>query len=198
MIQRDPSVQAYHFIYTTPDDPRAEPLTAGLRDEYATRYHDLAAQRTEPDEMEKYAPAQFSPAAGGNFVLLLDDGQAIAGGAFKRHPDPDTAEIKRVWTHPDRRRQGLAARVMHELEAQAARQGYRQLYLTTGSRQPEAIQLYLSLGYTALENLANITTVRIGLPFVKRLATPDTTESDPAQAQQALDSAAETSGSVQT
>ena len=66
-----------------------------------------------------------------------------------------------------------------ELEAQAARQGYRRLYLTTGSRQPEAIQLYLSLGFTAQEDLAKVTTVRIGLPFVKRLAPADMTPSEP-------------------
>ena len=84
-----------------------------------------------------------------------------------------------MWTHPQRRRQGLAVRVMHELEAQAARQGYRRLYLTTGSRQPEAIQLYLSLGFTAQEDLAKVTTVRIGLPFVKRLAPADMTPSEP-------------------
>ena len=165
----DLSSQAQRFVYTTPEDPRAEPLIAGLREEYAHRYRDLIAQRTGPDEMEKYAPELFTPAAGGNFVLLLDHGQTIAGGAFKRHPDPGTAEIKRVWVDPQRRRQGLAARVMQELEAQAVRQGYGRLYLTTGSQQPEAIGLYLSLGYTALEDLAAVTTVRIGLPFVKQL-----------------------------
>lgn len=170
---------AYLFVYTTPDDPRAAPLLAGLRDEYLNRYRDLVAQHTGPNELEKYEAALFSPAAGGNFLLLLDQGQVIAGGAFKRHPDPDTAEIKRMWTHPQHRRQGLAARVLHELEAQAARQGYQRIYLTTGSRQPEAIQLYLNLGYTALADLSAITTVRIGLPFVKRLAPLDTPESDP-------------------
>ena len=37
-----------------------------------------------------------------------------------------------------------------ELEAQAARQGYSRIYLTTGFRQPEAVGLYLNYGYTAL------------------------------------------------
>ena len=164
--------QAQRFFYTTPDDPRAEPLIVGLREEYLSRYRDLVARHTGPNELEKYEPALFSPAAGGNFVLLLEQGQTIAGGAFKRHPDPDTAEIKRMWTHPARRRQGLAARVLHELEAQAVRQGYQRAYLTTGSRQPEAIELYLNLGYTALVDLSTVTTLRIGLPFVKRLAPP--------------------------
>ncbi|SCU80231.1 Acetyltransferase, N-acetylglutamate synthase [Cupriavidus necator] len=172
MTHREPSLQAGQFVYTTPDDPRAAPVIDGLRNEYASRYHalaGLAARSTEPNEMDKYASALFSPEAGGNFVLLIQDGQAIAGGAFKRHLDAGTAEIKRVWTHPERRRQGLAARVMHELEAQAVRQGYQRLYLTTGSRQPEAIQLYLGLGYTALEDVTALSTVRTGLPFVKRL-----------------------------
>jgi len=175
----DPSDQGQRFVYTTPDDPRAEPLIAGLRQEYLSRYRDLIAQHTGPNELEKYESALFSPAAGGNFVLLLEHGCAIAGGAFKSHRDHGTAEIKRMWTDPVRRRQGLAARVLHELEAQAVRQGYQRLYLTTGSRQPEAIQLYLNLGYSALVDLSTVTSVRIGLPFVKRLVPPDSPDSEP-------------------
>jgi ribosomal protein S18 acetylase RimI-like enzyme len=63
-----------------------------------------------------------------------------------RH-DERTAEMKRVWTHPDHRRQGLARRVMAELEAEAAGRGYQVVTLTTGARQPEALGLYLALGY---------------------------------------------------
>ena len=35
-----------------------------------------------------------------------------------------------------------------ELEARAAAQGYTTVELTTGARQPEALNLYLGLGYT--------------------------------------------------
>ena len=58
-----------------------------------------------------------------------------------------TAELKRIWTRGDLRRQGLAQRVLQQLETLALAQGYRRLYLTTGFRQPEAVGLYLSNGY---------------------------------------------------
>lgn len=64
--------------------------------------------------------------------------------------DEETAEIKRVWTSASHRRQGLSRRVMGALESSVAERGYRRIYLTTGPRQPEAVKLYLSLGYTPL------------------------------------------------
>lgn len=169
MSDRAASASPDTFVYTSPDDPRAAPLVAGLRDEYAERYREFDVNRTEPVEMDKYGPDLFSAQHGGAFLLLLRADRAIAGGAFKRYPDDETAEIKRVWTDAGHRRQGLARRVMDELEAQARRQGYRRLYLTTGIRQPEALALYLGMGYTPLFDVEHLPTVRIGLPFVKAL-----------------------------
>jgi hypothetical protein len=40
--------------------------------------------------------------------------------------------------------------VLAELERIAASQGYSRVYLTTGPRQPEAVALYASAGYTVL------------------------------------------------
>jgi GNAT superfamily N-acetyltransferase len=68
----------------------------------------------------------------------------------RRHPDPGTTEFKRIWASRDHRRQGLARRVLAELEAQAVRQGYTRVYLGTGPRQPEAVALYQTSGYTLL------------------------------------------------
>lgn len=157
------------FIYTTPLDPLARPLIDELSHEYESRYGEFYQQDGGPREMDKYAPELFSPAQGGNFVLLLRDGRAIGGGAFKRHDDPHTAELKRVWTHSAQRRQGLAGHVLQELEAQALRQGYARLYLTTGFRQPEAVGLYLRHGYTALFDTSLPHETYRHLPFEKWL-----------------------------
>lgn len=159
------------FIYTTPLDPLAQPLVQELTSEYDSRYGEFYQQDGSPREMDKYPPELFSPAQGGNFVLLLRHGQVVAGGAFKRY-DEDTAELKRVWTHSQWRRQGLARLVMVELEAQVQRQGYRRIYLTTGFRQPEAVGLYLGHGYSALFDRAAPAGTYRSLPFEKRLA-PD-------------------------
>ncbi|WP_251274914.1 GNAT family N-acetyltransferase, partial [Enterobacter hormaechei] len=84
----------------------------------------------------------------------------------------DTAEFKRIWTLPGLRRQGIARRVLQELEEQAARQGYRRVFLTTGFRQPEAVGLYLSHGYTALFDLDADPESIAHLPFEKHLRAP--------------------------
>ena len=59
-------------------------------------------------------------------------------------------EVKRMWTHADHRGRGLAKRVLAELEAEARRRGATRVVLSTGPRQPEAVRLYLSTGYTPL------------------------------------------------
>jgi GNAT superfamily N-acetyltransferase len=130
-----------------PDDPRAAPLFAELATEYDTRYGDLFGGASE--ELTRYPAEEFLPSSG-ELVLLLEDGVAVAGGAFRRHADPDTAEVKRMWTATTHRRRGLARRVLTLLERRAAQRGYRRMYLTTGPRQPEARDLYLAAGWTPL------------------------------------------------
>lgn len=85
--------------------------------------------------------------------MLEREGEIIATGAYKPK-DSHTAEIKRIWTHPALRQQGLAAKVVQELERRAVLAGYSHIYLTTGFRQPEAVRLYLSQGYDAQFDLA--------------------------------------------
>ncbi|MER8692047.1 GNAT family N-acetyltransferase [Mesorhizobium opportunistum] len=154
------------FRYTTPLDPRAAPLIEALTWEYTTRYGDYFGEPGE--EMRRYPAELFAP-PDGNFLLLMRNGAAIAGGAFKRY-DERTAELKRVWTHIDLRRQGLARTLLIELELQAARQGYTRLYLTTGFRQPEAAGLYLNNGYTALFDTSVDPEIHGTLPFEKDIS----------------------------
>ncbi|WP_237153936.1 GNAT family N-acetyltransferase [Oryzibacter oryziterrae] len=139
------------FIYTTPLDPRARPLIEDLIFEYDSRYGEFFDREGAAAELNRYPPQAFAPPTG-NFLLWLRDGETIAGGAFMRYDD-STAEFKRIWTRRDLRRQGLARRLLVELEEQALRQGYSRIYLTTGFRQPEAQNLYLTNGYSALFDL---------------------------------------------
>lgn len=156
------------FVYTTLLDPRAQPLIDELGKEYESRYGELMREASEPPEIQRYPAELFTPAQGGNFLLLLREGRTVAGGAFKRH-DGHTAEFKRIWTRSDLRRQGLARAVLVELEAQATRQGYQRVYLTTGFRQPEAVGLYLGHGYRRLfDPTADLEQLR-KLPFEKQL-----------------------------
>lgn len=134
------------------DDPRVRPLLDELALEYDTRYGDLFGRGAAAEELNRYPAGEFR-APDGALLIIQENGASVAGGAFRRH-GPDTAEFKRIWTHSAHRRRGLARFILTELEALAARRGYRKVYLTTGPRQPEAKHLYLNTGYTAQFDLS--------------------------------------------
>ena len=90
-------------------------------------------------------PADFSPPTGG-FLGLYEDDRPVAGGGVKRLTD-SIAEITRMYVVPDRRGQGLARRLLVELEALARELGYTVVRLDTGNQQPHARALYDSTGY---------------------------------------------------
>ena len=167
---------------TSPQAPEAKPLLESLIEEYDARYGHLAHRKGGARaEIERYPAHAFAPPFG-DFLLLQRDGETIAGGAFMSHDD-ETAEIKRVWARSDLRRQGLATKVMVALEERAAALGYSRAYLTTGFRQPEAVNLYLSLGYRPLFELSADLSLYLSLPFEKyigsRLGEPSTTPVTP-------------------
>ncbi|CCH34704.1 GNAT family N-acetyltransferase [Actinosynnema sp. NPDC047251] len=148
------------------EDPETLPLKQELTAEYVARYGEGARE-----EMTRYDPALFAP-PDGVLLLLVEDGAAVAGGAFMRY-DERTAEFKRIWTHSGHRRRGLGRRVVAELERVAAEFGYRRVFLTTGPRQPEAKGLYLATGYTALFDV-DADPLDVGhLPFEKHLPEDD-------------------------
>ncbi|MFH8572188.1 GNAT family N-acetyltransferase [Streptomyces sp. NPDC017993] len=159
-----PRTTAVTVLHTTVSDPLARPLLDALTYEYSTRY------QKPVDLSQEYPAAEFTPPRGA-FLLLLEDGSPVAGGAYRRY-DARTAELKRIWTHSAHRRRGLARRVLEALEQDAAQRGYRRLYLTTGPRQPEAKGLYLAAGYRPLFDLSAAPETIGPLPFEKHLENP--------------------------
>ncbi|HPX36728.1 MAG TPA: GNAT family N-acetyltransferase [Mycobacterium sp.] len=139
------------FRSVSQDDELARPLLAELAEEYGSRYGD-APERVLRG-LVNYPAHEFDPPHGGMLVGLLDS-VPVTGGAFRRYGSVDsveTAELKRIWTGSRHRRKGYASLLLDALEAEIIERGYRQVYLTTGHRQPEAEALYLSRGYTRLE-----------------------------------------------
>lgn len=147
--------------------PDAEPLIEGLILEYDGRYGAASRPGGARSEIYRYPEGLYRPPIG-DFLLLQRDGRTIAGGAFMSHDD-ETAEVKRVWTDPTLRRQGLAQRIMLALEESAAGLGYTRTYLSTGFRQPEARALYLKLGYRPLFDPAADPSLYRSLPFEKHI-----------------------------
>jgi putative acetyltransferase len=61
------------------------------------------------------------------------------------------AEVKRMYTQPTVRRQGVATALLRHLEGEARRAGHSVLRLETGMYQAEAIEFYLRAGFEPCE-----------------------------------------------
>lgn len=152
--------RALQVRHVTVGEEALRPLLEGLAEEYHSRYG-------SNDELTRFPGSDFAPPDGA-FLVLVEDGVTVAGGAFRRY-DETTAELKRIWTHPDHRRRGLGMVVVRELEEEAARRGYRRIHLSTGPRQPEATRLYVAAGYRPLFDLTADPETIGGLAFEKPL-----------------------------
>lgn len=86
-----------------------------------------------------------------NCIVIYIDEKPAACGAFKKFAD-DTVEIKRMYTHPDFRKRGLATAIVTELEAWAKEIGYEKAVLESSLEQNEALSVYEKGGYQRIPN----------------------------------------------
>lgn len=134
----------YEVLHTEADEPAATPLIAGLLAEFTARTGADALADFDQEHRDGFAPW-----LGGDLLVLRKDGETVAGGAFRRY-DSNTVQLDWLWTRPDRRRQGLAGRVVAELEYTAAWRGYQRSYAVAGPGRPEVRALLPARGYTPL------------------------------------------------
>ncbi|MEM6283467.1 MAG: GNAT family N-acetyltransferase [Chloroflexota bacterium] len=110
---------------------------------------DLMRAMYGPDEeFGEIAQAQVTPPAG-LFLVARLNGEAV-GCAALRQLKPDIGEIKRMFVRDAARGQGVATRLLRQLEQQARDAGYAQIWLETGIYQPAAIHLYEREGYVRM------------------------------------------------
>lgn len=128
------------------DDPQALALVAAMVDEVSELYG-----RIDVPGAPSATPEDFSAARGGGFLLVVEDGVAIAGGGLKRLDD-EACEIKRMFVVPSARGRGHASRLLEGLEDEARRLGYRIARLDTGEHQPQAQAMYERAGYAPIGN----------------------------------------------
>ena len=102
------------------------------------------------------------------FVVAREDDAAVGCGALRRR-SAEIAEVKRVFVRRAFRGQGIARAIMAALEQLARAAGFNEIWLETGLRQPAAIRLYESLGYTRIADFGDYKDDPLSVCLGKRL-----------------------------
>ncbi|MGW5864733.1 GNAT family N-acetyltransferase [Streptomyces sp. NPDC055239] len=146
-IQSPPQRPSVELRPTPFDHPDAVKLNDRVQLEYAVRYGDEG-------DVTPLDPAMFTAPLGLYLLAYDENGTPLATGGWRGHEKNDEgyadgdAEIKRMYVTPEARGLGLARRILAALEDDARSAGRTRMVLETGTKQPEAIALYTSTGYT--------------------------------------------------
>ncbi|MDV4145144.1 GNAT family N-acetyltransferase [Shimia sp. FJ5] len=130
---------------TDPQHPDAVACLEAYYAELAARFEtgfDVSLSR-DPDAADMRSPR-------GAFLVAYRDDAPI-GCVGLKGSDKGYAEVKRLWVSPDARGLGLAKRLMDATETAARALGIVTLRLDTNSSLPDAVRLYQSTGWTALD-----------------------------------------------
>lgn len=114
-------------------------------------FEELAARFEEGFDLaagNKVTEAEMTPPAG-FFVVARKEGRPVGCAALLRLSD-ETAEIKRMWTAPVARGEGIARRMLETLERIARDAGFRTLCLDTNRALKEAHALYCRQGFSEI------------------------------------------------
>ena len=128
------------LVKTNSDNPDFKKLSA-LFDEYL-----VDIDGDERDFFAAYNNVQLD-----SVLVVYENSQAIGCGAFKIY-DTHTAEIKRMFVHPNYRNKGVANLLLSELESWATQCGFTSFILETSPKLTNAIKLYKKNGYQLIPN----------------------------------------------
>ena len=145
------------LVRTNSDHPDFKMLTA-LFDEYLI----------DIDGDEKDFFAQYNQIYIDNVVVCYDGGTAVGCGAFKEY-EPNVAEIKRMFVHPEHRNKGIASKVLSELENWSKENGFTKAILETSFKLTNAIALYEKFGFQITSNYGQYAGVESSVCMSKTL-----------------------------
>ncbi len=103
-------------------------------------------------------------------IIAFENGIPVGCGAIKEY-SADTMEVKRMFVPLNMRGNGIASKVLRELEKWAQELNYTKCILETGKRQPEAIALYKKNGYVIIPNYGQYQNIENSVCFEKLLLT---------------------------
>lgn len=101
-------------------------------------------------------------------IVAYIDNKPVGCGAFKEF-NKNSVEIKRMFTNPDARGNGIAGTVLKALEIWAKELQYNTCILETGIRQVEAVSFYKKSKYKIITNYGQYATMENSLCFEKEL-----------------------------
>jgi len=101
-------------------------------------------------------------------VVACLDAVPVGCGAIKHFTDV-AMEVKRMYVLPTKRNEGIATVLLKDLENWTTELKYKKCLIETGSRLPEAIQLYKKNGYQLIPNYGQYIGVDDSLCFEKVL-----------------------------
>ena len=101
-------------------------------------------------------------------IVAYIDNKPVGCGSFKEF-NKNSVEIKRMFTKPDARGNGIAGKILQELESWAKTLNYNACILETGIRQIEAVQFYKKNNYKIIANYGQYLNMDNSLCFEKEL-----------------------------
>lgn len=134
------------------DHPMVAPLIAAQQAEIAQRYG--GSDESEVDVVQFFPPR-------GAFFMAVADGQPVGCAGLRTIPERDAvgrapaAEVKRMYTHPEMRRRGVAVELLNVLAYRACAMRCEWLLLETGDKQPEAVALYERYGFVRVSGFGH-------------------------------------------
>ncbi|SFG00667.1 GNAT family N-acetyltransferase [Curtobacterium sp. YR515] len=130
-----------------PGDPLADGIVRTYLAEVASRWYGRPATAEEVDRALRDEPYDDLHGASGVFLVAVERGRPIACAGARFGVGLGVAELTKVFTLPEARGRGTAARLVRELEAACRRRGIGVLRLDTRAELAEACALYERLGF---------------------------------------------------
>lgn len=101
-----------------------------------------------------------------NVVIAYEADKAVGCGAIKEYEE-GIMEIKRMFVPTEKRGNGIAGKILAELQIWAKELGYRKCVLETGNKMVEAIGLYKKNNFEIIPNYGQYANVESSICFEK-------------------------------
>lgn len=160
---------------TQPADPLlptdADPLGAEALSLLAEAAAEARALYPELHDPAAPPPTNAPTPPRGCYLPAWRQGVPVGMGAH-RPVDAHTTEIRRMFVTRSARGQGVARRILAQLETHAAAAGFTRLVLETGCRQQPAMRLYERCGFTRIPPFGPYTDDPTSVCYGKKLVPP--------------------------